>query len=163
PGAVLAHAHRSRAGVPRDVRPRPVRALQGARGAIRERSVHRAHAGGVEGRAHRHQRGPALGHTGHRPQARARARGSGAPGGIGVGIDYSLFILTRYREELRHGHPLEEAIPLAMASSGKAVFVSAMTVVVALAGTQLVNIAAFRSMGWGAMLAVSVASAAALT
>src|SRR5438105_3970067 len=83
--------------------------------------------------------------------------------GIGVGIDYSLFILTRYREELRHGHPLEEAIPLAMASSGKAVFVSAMTVVVALAGTQLVNIAAFRSMGWGAMLAVTVASAAALT
>ena len=83
--------------------------------------------------------------------------------GIGVGIDYSLFILTRYREELRRGHPREEAIPLAMASSGKAVFVSAMTVVVALAGTQLVNIAAFRSMGWGAMLAVTVASAAALT
>src|ERR687888_396101 len=83
--------------------------------------------------------------------------------GIGVGIDYSLFILTRYREELRRGHPMEEAIPLAMASSGKAVFVSAMTVVVALAGTQLVNIAAFRSMGWGAMIAVAVASTAALT
>jgi len=83
--------------------------------------------------------------------------------GIGVGIDYSLFILTRYREELRRGHPMEEALPLAMASSGKAVFVSAMTVVVALAGTQLVNIAAFRSMGWGAMIAVAVASAAALT
>jgi RND superfamily putative drug exporter len=58
---------------------------------------------------------------------------------------------------------MEEALPLAMASSGKAVFVSAMTVVVALAGTQLVNIAAFRSMGWGAMIAVAVASAAALT
>jgi putative drug exporter of the RND superfamily len=83
--------------------------------------------------------------------------------GIGVGIDYSLFILTRYREELRRGHAVEEAIPLAMASSGKAVFVSAVTVVVALAGTQLVNIAAFRSMGWGAMIAVTVASAAALT
>jgi RND superfamily putative drug exporter len=83
--------------------------------------------------------------------------------GIGVGIDYSLFILTRYREEKRRGHPVEEAIPLALASSGKAVFVSGLTVVVALAGTQLVNIQAFKSMGFGAMIAVAFAAAAALT
>jgi len=83
--------------------------------------------------------------------------------GIGVGIDYSLFILTRYREETRKGRPIQEAISLAMASSGKAVFVSGLTVVVALAGTQLVNIQAFKSMGFGAMISVAFALAAALT
>jgi putative drug exporter of the RND superfamily len=83
--------------------------------------------------------------------------------GIGVGIDYSLFILTRFREELRGGRDAPDAISLAIASSGKAVFVSALTVVVALSGTQLVNIQAFRSMGWGAMIAVAIAAAAALT
>ncbi len=83
--------------------------------------------------------------------------------GIGVGIDYSLFILTRYREETRRGRAIQDAIPLAMASSGKAVFVSGLTVVVALAGTQLVNVQAFKSMGFGAMITVAFAVAAALT
>ncbi len=83
--------------------------------------------------------------------------------GIGVGIDYSLFILTRYREETRRGRRRDEAVALAIGSSGQAVFVSALTVVVALAGTQLVRIQAFKSMGWGAMIAVAFACAAALT
>ncbi|MGI8427074.1 MAG: MMPL family transporter [Actinomycetota bacterium] len=83
--------------------------------------------------------------------------------GIGVGIDYSLFILTRHRQELRAGRPVPEAIAHSMATSGKAVFVSALTVVVSLSGTSLVNLAAFRSMGWGAMIAVAVAAGAALT
>ncbi|MGH2794234.1 MAG: MMPL family transporter [Actinomycetota bacterium] len=83
--------------------------------------------------------------------------------GIGVGIDYSLFILTRFREHLRNDRAVSQAIAEAMASSGKAVFVSALTVVVALAGTQLVNVAAFRSMGFAPMIAVALAGAAALT
>ncbi|MGH2786258.1 MAG: MMPL family transporter [Actinomycetota bacterium] len=83
--------------------------------------------------------------------------------GIGVGIDYSLFILTRFREHLRNDRAVSQAIAEAMASSGKAVFVSAVTVVVALAGTQLVNVAAFRSMGFAPMIAVALAGAAALT
>ncbi|MDQ3645852.1 MAG: MMPL family transporter [Actinomycetota bacterium] len=83
--------------------------------------------------------------------------------GLGVGIDYSLFILTRFRERLRAGSSTPEAIAESMASSGKAVFVSALTVVVSLSGTLLVNLAAFRSMGLGAMIAVGVAGAAALT
>ncbi|MCA1834056.1 MAG: MMPL family transporter [Actinomycetota bacterium] len=83
--------------------------------------------------------------------------------GIGVGIDYSLFLLTRYREEFRHGRSRSEAVAQAMATSGKAVLVSALTVVVALAGTQLVSIAAFKSMGFSAMIAVFVAGLAALT
>jgi RND superfamily putative drug exporter len=83
--------------------------------------------------------------------------------GIGVGIDYSLFILTRFRESLRSGRDTEDAVAEAIGTSGKAVFVSALTVVVALSGTSLVNIAAFKSMGWGAMIAVALAAAAALT
>ena len=83
--------------------------------------------------------------------------------GIGVGIDYSLFILTRFREQLRADRAVSQSIGEAMASSGKAVFVSALTVVVALAGTQLVNVAAFKSMGFAAMIAVAFAGAAALT
>jgi RND superfamily putative drug exporter len=83
--------------------------------------------------------------------------------GIGVGIDYSLFILTRFREQLRSDRAVSQSVGEAMASSGKAVFVSALTVVVALAGTQFVNVAAFKSMGFAAMIAVALAGAAALT
>jgi RND superfamily putative drug exporter len=83
--------------------------------------------------------------------------------GIGVGIDYSLFILNRYREGLRNGLEPEDAVANSIATSGKAVFVSGLTVVVALSGTQLVNLAAFRSMGFSAMIAVFFAMAAALT
>ena len=83
--------------------------------------------------------------------------------GIGVGIDYSLFILTRFREQLRADRAVSQSVGEAMASSGKAVFVSALTVVVALAGTQFVNIAAFKSMGFSAMIAVALAGAGALT
>jgi RND superfamily putative drug exporter len=83
--------------------------------------------------------------------------------GIGVGIDYSLFILNRYRESLKNGAPVPEAVAHSIATSGKAVFVSGLTVVVALSGTQLVNLAAFKSMGFSAMIAVFFAGAAALT
>lgn len=83
--------------------------------------------------------------------------------GIGVGIDYSLFILTRFREQLKTGEGVAGAIAGTMATSGKAVFASALTVVVALSGTLLVNLQAIRSMGLGAMIAVTVAGAAALT
>ena len=83
--------------------------------------------------------------------------------GIGVGIDYSLFILNRYREGLRRELQPPVAVAQAIATSGKAVFVSGLTVVVALSGTQLVNLAAFRSMGFSAMIAVFFAGSAALT
>ncbi|HLW18469.1 MAG TPA: MMPL family transporter [Actinomycetota bacterium] len=83
--------------------------------------------------------------------------------GIGVGIDYSLFILTRFRNELKKSGDVPDALGNAMATSGKAVLVSAMTVFVALSGTLLVNIAAFRSMGLGAMIVVLLAGVGALT
>src|SRR5437016_6650731 len=83
--------------------------------------------------------------------------------GLGVGIDYSLFVVSRFRERLRAGRSVDVAIAEATASSGKAVFVSALTVVLALSGTQLVRIAAFSSMGYGAMVAVTLAGIGALT
>jgi RND superfamily putative drug exporter len=58
---------------------------------------------------------------------------------------------------------VDVAIAESIATSGKAVFVSALTVVLALSGTQLVRIAAFSSMGYGAMIAVAIAGVAALT
>jgi RND superfamily putative drug exporter len=83
--------------------------------------------------------------------------------GIGVGIDYALFIVTRFREELRRGHPSAEAVPRTMASAGRAVALSGATVIVALAGMFLVDIQAMRSMAVGAMLAVALVVLAALT
>jgi RND superfamily putative drug exporter len=83
--------------------------------------------------------------------------------GIGVGIDYSLFVVTRFREELRRGRPVPDAIVRSVASSGRAVALSGATVIVALAGMFLVNIQAFRSMAIGSMSVVAVAVLAAVT
>src|SRR3712207_3932628 len=58
--------------------------------------------------------------------------------GLAVGIDYSLFILSRFREERAAGHEVREAIRLAGATSSRAVFFSGTAVVVALLGMLLV-------------------------
>jgi RND superfamily putative drug exporter len=83
--------------------------------------------------------------------------------GIGVGIDYALFVVTRFREELRRGRPIAEAVPVTLATSGRAVVLSGATVIVALAGMFLVDIQAFRSMAVGSMSVVAVAVLAAVT
>jgi RND superfamily putative drug exporter len=83
--------------------------------------------------------------------------------GIGVGIDYALFVVTRFREELRRGLPVAEAVPVTLATSGRAVALSGATVIVALAGMFLVDIQAFRSMAIGSMSVVAVAVLGAIT
>src|ERR687898_233047 len=83
--------------------------------------------------------------------------------GIGVGIDYALFVVTRFREELRRGRTVAEAAPIPLAPSGRAVALSGATVIVALAGMFLVDIQAFRSMAIGSMSVVAVAVLAAIT
>ncbi|MGH2687685.1 MAG: MMPL family transporter, partial [Actinomycetota bacterium] len=80
-----------------------------------------------------------------------------------VGIDYALFVVTRYREELRHGRTVPDAIAASIASSGRAVFLSGMTVIVSLAGLFLIDIQAFRSMAIGTMSVVAVAVLGAVT
>ena len=83
--------------------------------------------------------------------------------GLAVGIDYSLFIVSRYREERRGGLDKMEAIGAASSTASNAVFFSGMTVVLSLVGMLIVPLSIFASLGIGAMSAVFAAVAAALT
>jgi RND superfamily putative drug exporter len=83
--------------------------------------------------------------------------------GLAVGIDYSLFVVERYREERRHGLEKIAAIERAGGTAAKAVLFSGMTVVLALTGMLLIPTTDFRSLGAGAVLVVIVAAAATLT
>jgi RND superfamily putative drug exporter len=83
--------------------------------------------------------------------------------GLAVGIDYSLFIIARYREERRRGASKLGAIELAGATASKAVLFSGTTVVLALAGMFFVPLSVFRSIGAAAILVVVAAVAATLT
>jgi RND superfamily putative drug exporter len=76
--------------------------------------------------------------------------------GIGVAVDYSLFVLARYREEVRAGTPPRQARATAMATSGLAVLFSGLTVIVSLGGLFMVDNTAIRSMALGAILVVAV-------
>jgi heme transporter len=77
--------------------------------------------------------------------------------GIALAVDYSLFILMRFREELRSGRQPNEAVDAAMATSGLAVVLSGMTVIASLTGIYIINTPALKSMATGAILAVAVA------
>jgi uncharacterized membrane protein YdfJ with MMPL/SSD domain len=83
--------------------------------------------------------------------------------GIALAVDYSLFILMRFREELRAGRQPTEAVDAAMATSGLAVVLSGMTVIASLTGIYLINTPALKSMATGAILAVAVAMLTAAT
>ena len=83
--------------------------------------------------------------------------------GLAVGIDYSLFIVTRYREEREDGHNAEDAMAHTLQSAGKAVFLSALTVVLSLAAVFVVPIMVFRSMALGMILSVVAVAFASLT
>ena len=83
--------------------------------------------------------------------------------GIGVAVDYSLFILARYREEIQAGADRAAARATAMATSGTAVAFSGLTVIVSLAGLWMIDNQALRSMALGAMLVVAVSVVASAT
>ncbi len=83
--------------------------------------------------------------------------------GIGVAIDYSLFILARYREERQAGRGSEEARSQALATSGLAVTFSGLAVIISLAGLWMVDNQALRSMALGAMTVVAVSILTATT
>jgi RND superfamily putative drug exporter len=83
--------------------------------------------------------------------------------GLAVGIDYSLFIVSRYREERAEGKDAVTAIEGAMSTSGKAVFLSALTVVLSLSAVFLVPVMVFRTMALGMILSVVAVALAALT
>jgi RND superfamily putative drug exporter len=83
--------------------------------------------------------------------------------GIGVAVDYSLFVLARYREEIAAGASREEARRTAMRTSGIAVAFSGVTVMLALGGLFLIDSATIRSMAMGAIVVVAVSVLAATT
>ncbi|MDO8617089.1 MAG: MMPL family transporter [Dehalococcoidia bacterium] len=83
--------------------------------------------------------------------------------GLAVGIDYSLFIVSRYREERGRGLEKIEAITAAGATASRAVFFSGVTVVLALFGMLLVPSTIFRSLGAGAIIVVLVSVLITLT
>jgi RND superfamily putative drug exporter len=83
--------------------------------------------------------------------------------GIGVAIDYSLFILARYREERSRGRDQDAARAEALSTSGLAVTFSGLAVIVSLAGLWMVHNQALRSMALGAMTVVAVSILTATT
>jgi RND superfamily putative drug exporter len=83
--------------------------------------------------------------------------------GLAVGIDYSLFIVSRYREERVEGKDAIKAIENAMSTSGKAVFLSALTVVLSLSAVFLVPVMVFQTMALGMIISVIAVALAALT
>ena len=83
--------------------------------------------------------------------------------GLAVGIDYSLFIIHRYREERALGREKIEAISTAGATASRTVFFSGMAVAIALAGMLIMPDPVFQSFAVGAILVVAATVLAALT
>ena len=83
--------------------------------------------------------------------------------GLAVGIDYALFIFTRYRQELRAGRPVPEAVGRAVGTAGSAVVTAGITVVIALAGLAVAGIPFLTEMGLAAAGTIVVAVLVAIT
>jgi uncharacterized membrane protein YdfJ with MMPL/SSD domain len=83
--------------------------------------------------------------------------------GMAVGIDYSLFYLRRVREERAAGRTTREALRIAAATSGRAIVVSGLTVMISLAGLFLTGIDVFSGFAVGTILVVGVAVLGSLT
>ena len=77
--------------------------------------------------------------------------------GLAVGVDYSMFYLRRKLEERHAGRSGEDALAVAAATSGRAVLISGLTVMTAMAGMFLAGNAVFTSFAMGTMLVVAVA------
>ena len=83
--------------------------------------------------------------------------------GLAVGVDYSLFYIRREREERRRGRGPHAALDAAAATVGRAIFVSGLTVIVALAGLLLSGNGVFVSIGLATMVVVAIAVLGSLT
>jgi RND superfamily putative drug exporter len=83
--------------------------------------------------------------------------------GLGVGIDYALFVVTRYRAEVRAGLDREKAVELAVDTAGRTVMFAAITVVIALLGLLLLGLSFMQGVALGAATAVLATMFAALT
>ena len=82
---------------------------------------------------------------------------------LGLAIDYGLFMVSRFREELPRTSTVEDAVAATMATAGRTVAISGITVAISLASLLIFPQVFLRSMGFGGMAAVVVAMLAALT
>jgi RND superfamily putative drug exporter len=83
--------------------------------------------------------------------------------GLAVGVDYALFYLRRVREERAAGRAKDAALEAAASTSGRAVLVSGITVMIAMAGMYFAGAATFTSFATGTILVVAVAVLGSLT
>ena len=83
--------------------------------------------------------------------------------GLGVAIDYSLILVSRWREERAHGRSNEEAVVVAVRTAGRAVMASGVTVAISLLALLILPVPALRSMGVAGMLIPMVSVAVVLT
>ncbi len=83
--------------------------------------------------------------------------------GLGVAIDYSLLVVTRWREERAHGRGGDDAVQAAMASAGRAVLFSGLTVGIGLLALVVLPVPFLRSAGIGGVLIPLISVAVALT
>lgn len=82
--------------------------------------------------------------------------------GLGLAIDYGLFTVTRFREELAAGRDVPTAVRRTIATAGRTVLFSGLVIAIAFAGMLLFPTAALRSIGWGGLAVVTVDVLAAL-
>jgi RND superfamily putative drug exporter len=83
--------------------------------------------------------------------------------GLGLGVDYSLFMVSRFREEIAQGRSVPDAVSLTVATAGRAVAFSGLTVTIGLVGLTFFHINMLHSVGLGGILVVLLAVLAALT
>jgi uncharacterized membrane protein YdfJ with MMPL/SSD domain len=83
--------------------------------------------------------------------------------GLGLGIDYGLFLVTRFREELHRAGTVQDAVARTVATAGRTVLVSGVTVAIVLASLMLFPETILRSIGYGGVATVLVDMIAALT
>ena len=83
--------------------------------------------------------------------------------GLGVGIDYALFIVTRYRENLHHGHTVGEATSIAIDTAGRAVAFAGVTVVISFLGMLVMGVSFVSGLAISAALVVAATVVASLT
>jgi RND superfamily putative drug exporter len=82
--------------------------------------------------------------------------------GLGVAIDYSLFVVSRFREEIRM-YPVDEAIARTVATAGRAILFSGLTVAIGLLGMMFLGLGNLSSLGWAGTLVVALAVLYGLT
>ena len=83
--------------------------------------------------------------------------------GLAVSVDYSLFMITRFRSERALGRDKLDAIEIASSTAGRAVFFSGLAVMISIAGLFLIDVSIFRSMAIGTIGVILVAIVGSLT